>query len=1626
MATGTAASVRPRLVGIVPSPPGAVNHGVADILHGSLLAYAVSSSVAIVDVHDMHLVGLLHPEANGGLTSALCWFPDCHVRARSGIHDQGHLQMATGDNLGRVLLWDVLLGASAVMLEESPARLAEATRSGGVLASQGGVTDLAWVASGASGLLAVAMHPSTLLLLDPASGALVWRREQPGAEPITCLGRDPLDHSHLAVCAARGGIMVLRLLNPRADRVESIQLSIQPPAKQQQQVAPKVVSCAFSRTRELLFAATPSQVAVLDLELHGQVAAVALPAGYSAFSEVVAIQPHGLISGSPYGDGRPAGLETLICGHQDGTVSVWSCWQVSMLDYRLATRHSLLPDPPRSLSGASIQLIAMRGSAWRRRPAACSALADHTPPPVACVIPPKRGRQKTNEAPPPSNSLPDISQVPLPPSNSGSSTAFPGTESLLLAAVTADGRVWAWDLAVHLPEGAAKAAAVSSAAMAAQLLHQPQLSGLLTPLTRSISTFTVAPTPIRADGGATVTIAAVTGSGMVDVMSLRAGVGGTLLPVVNISLEAHREVVRGLRWLGNSPQLASFSCKKEKHGWRNSLVITDMLSRKSTPFRDVGPEVSPMLAIRSSPSGRHLLVLFRGAPSEIWVVGGSSPPHRVRVLDLPFTAVEWVLRSDAAYAPDTPSKWTDWSSGNPTDRGQHGSQLQPAASTSERMAEDVPEERIAFALGDGRVGVLAVKGRKVGDTHPKRPTHGLLTSSEYVAMALAAWGTNIVLGDAEGNIVRWDTSTGRSSSVSSGQGTVRRVQVAPSGLVVPRAAPPSMSDPIARVALLFSSGAWGVWELDARAGIRPVMVSAPAGELQLSAVPAAAAGGEPSRAGGGSSGAPVARVTDLYWLPLPMEGGNGGVLAVACEDASLSLIHVEERPGGGGGLSACSSGVGPSTPASSAPSTPVTARSILEGSPFRIALSKEGALSFRSRLAEARGNCTALVPPATRGSVGGILLPHPALLFLRLLLQVGVPLSLLQGDERPLMPAADGDGRMYRQEGVGDHDKEAGEQLAWLRAAAERSERRVWELLPRECWRLSRLLFHEAPFMASRHGGDQLVPPMLSLATGRAPLSQLSIPQSGFEDIVPANSPAAIPQPLPMTPVEVTPVSAGAEDPAVRRSIFGAGRGTGGAPPRGKAEEETEPMGDEEGLLMSELLQGLRKLRGGCPVLSLAQAEAYKDTLSFGGEAPPPASGSSSSLRRPRPSRAEHLRAEALAARMALAADIAGDPEETAFWEGLVGTLDSLRDRGTKPAAPHRPIATPERSCATISEADLSRGNVGEEGDGGEEGEVEALEESPRWEQHKAAVAAAAAAADESAGIKWSSPEVSPGSSPRRRRGRQLWDPNAAIREAQQRVRWQERLARGACGAASTLSADSLQAQQVLEYVTLGDFQTAVGFLLASTPEQTSRYFRNALCTISLAAATSPGNMSTSLHMQAAKVVAANTAAMGDTQLGVPLLCSVGLPAEAVTLLQDSGQWRHAATLAASQLRGSELSAALERWALHVAMVEKCVWRAAGLLTAGGCCRTALRLMKTHGYVDCAVPFFEICSLMGAPIREDGRDSIFTPAPSPMRPSADAPEPAAASAHSADGDTTPQEFANYVTSLLTSFHGLIS
>lgn len=82
--------------------------------------------------------------------------------------------------------------------------------------------------------------------------------------------------------------------------------------------------------------------------------------------------------------------------------------------------------------------------------------------------------------------------------------------------------------------------------------------------------------------------------------------------------------------------------------------------------------------------------------------------------------------------------------------------------------------------------------------------------------------------------------------------------------------------------------------------------------------------------------------------------------------------------------------------------------------------------------------------------------------------------------------------------------------------------------------------------------------------------------------------------------------------------------------------------------------------------------------------------------------------------------------------------------------------------------------------------------------------------------------------------------------------------------------------------MSLGDYAAAVGHLLASTPDTSARYYRDALTTLALASAAAATDAATTtpglsqLRTQAAKVITANAASVGDSALGVPLLCSIG------------------------------------------------------------------------------------------------------------------------------------------------------
>eukprot|EP00878_Enallax_costatus_P014287 GHUV01014945.1.p1 GENE.GHUV01014945.1~~GHUV01014945.1.p1 ORF type:complete len:500 (+),score=179.13 GHUV01014945.1:122-1621(+) len=219
-----------------------------------------------------------------------------------------------------------------------------------------------------------------------------------------------------------------------------------------------------------------------------------------------------------------------------------------------------------------------------------------------------------------------------------------------------------------------------------------------------------------------------------------------------------------------------------------------------------------------------------------------------------------------------------------------------------------------------------------------------------------------------------------------------------------------------------------------------------------------------------------------------------------------------------------------------------------------------------------------------------------------------------------------------------------------------------------------------------------------------------------------------------------------------------------------------------------------------------------------------------------------------------------------------------------------------------------------------------------------------------------------------------LWDEELVLSAAQEKLLWHEALS------GQVFESESVLERRLLEYVVLGDYATAVAFLLSTPPESSVSYYRSVVCALALAASASLQAQSTgsntsmqasaTLHLQAAKVVSAHAASIGDNLLGVPLNCSAGLNADAVTVLQEAGRWQSAAVLIARALAGTERAQALSRWSSHVLHQEGSVWRCVGLLTAAGCLSAAVQVLRGAGLPDCAHAYVQACQEAGLLIKQ--------------------------------------------------------
>ncbi|KAL4422261.1 hypothetical protein ABPG75_008458 [Micractinium tetrahymenae] len=1453
----------------LPGPPGKGNRGAASLHDGQLLAYAAASAVVVVDAQNMTVATTLAGAHRQAAVAALAWHPGGGPREPRAA---AQLRLASGDEEGRVMVWNVNTGAVIAALEDpwgSAFGASGAKRPEGAPNGRPPVVGLQWATSSPS-VLAVLLAPCILILWDYRTGSAVWKKDfgsGPGAEPFTSLQVDPLDRRRLVLCGSKGSFIVLCLMNPASDRVR----------QQQYQVdigTGGTLCCAFSGTQDMLFLLLQREIIMFDLKYGQPAASTPVPASRAPLEDLLGCYGHAAAGKSL----RDGGIDVLYCSHRDGSLSVWQR-HPRLLTFSCLGASKLLPPAPKF--GKAPTMLALAAGLWR-------GLEGQQQQQAGTQHSQQQQQQQQQDG--------------------------PGRRSVLLMGAASDGRVWQW----QVPLLGGTLAETRPAAPPPP--PKPELIGLLHMLPQRVTSFCACPLPVPLPGvaGAVTAVAAATAAGTIEIAAVQQG---ALLPLhlsISASLAAHPGPVQGLRWLGGAPRLVSFSSEKAAQGFTNTLLITDVRNRVSLPFREGGNDPAPLAGVRASPSGRYLLVLFRGAPSEIWAVGAGSQPTRLRQVDLQFTAVEWLgPEGGAGAAVHAAAAGAPWAaSPRAAERAAAGS---VPASEQQQAGEDPPEERLAFSLADGRAGVLAIRGRRISDTRPRRPAWQPLASGDFRAAAIGSWGSSLLLGDAEGTLVHWDTASGKCSVLETGLGRVHKVYTSPppADALYPRL--PGPSAVAVRVAVLFASGVFAVYDLDQQ------------GELWATHITGTAAA------------ARVGRVTDIEWLQLPGPVGGGAVLAASLEDGSLGLfdtvhtVDVRPRrtrmmryrallhtppPAAAGGAGAGGIDGAPSLPWGLASGPPVAA------------------------------------PP---------LLPRAWVLLLRLLLQRGLPEACFRelGALAASISRGSGTGGVVGRAGM------AGATAVDTEMALERLEDEIWAHLPRGCQAAWDSLLaqrelaegQEAPgpelslaqilesFGDSDDEGEAAEHSSGSPATAAAGGSPVGLDpaavaagaqrqlESRFEGSAVRDEAAAAALGLTGRSGSATALGASGAGPRRRDNVKTTFKSLGGAF-KGMAKDVAsasksqlrslagsgraqQPLvaavaGISDGYELSQSRAGFQSLvavlhaaataRGQPAVLSPAELAAYSSALSM----------------------------HSVAARMALAAELTGDAAEASFWHRLPATLRALRSAldsngGAAPAA--------VQPGAAARSSSLTRGSTS------------SIASGPRL----------------------------------------LWEEGLEMAEALERSGWHEQMSRRIFE-----DSEDLQEKRVLEYVALGDFQTAVGFLLASPPDRSQRYYRDALCVLGMAfacglqaAGTAAGAGSSaagaaagaagaggqppaaedaaarSLFVQAAKVITANAASVGDTLLGVPLLCSTGQHADAASLLQDSGLWRYASALAAHSLRGAERAAALERWAGHVAAAEGRPWTAAGLLVAVGALRSAHQLLRQLGLFDAASALASACSEAG-------------------------------------------------------------
>ncbi|CAA6672652.1 unnamed protein product [Spirodela intermedia] len=801
---------------VLPGPPNRDNGGCADCSPAGLLAYGAGSSVVVADPRSMQLISVLSvpaPVRSGSSTpSAMGAAPLPRDLLIIDDPSTSNLLLAVGDRQGRIAIWDF--------------------RSRRVLLARLGIQDLCWVRS-SSWIVASISGPSLIALWDTSSSRCIWKYDT-SPEILSCLRRDPFDARHFCALSLKGFVLSAKVLGGGSgEEVDVAIKEYQVPVdlaevqRMEREASSSVASsssapasaifplalakfCFSPRWRNILLVTFPREMIIMD------------------------------IMADPDED-------LIYCVHRDGKLSLWNRKHDGQV-HVLCTVEDLMPTIGTPVPSPSVLAVILCQSESTIQNVGYLSLNLPSSSSLTSM---------TNERPL------DFRQK----------STFTSKKCLL--SITDDGKIWNWLLVSELARNGEDTGPnmILPCDNIGDNVHRIQcgprdtsdcmqgpmrisMIGQLHLLSSTVTTLAVPSPSLTATlscGGnspaaAVPLVALGTQSGNIDIIDVYAN-------AVAASFSVHSSVIRGLRWLGNT-RLVSFSyiqANDKGGGFTNKLVVTCVRTGLNRPFRVLQkPERAPVRALRASSSGRYLLILFRDAPVEVWMM--TKNPIMLRSLALPFTVMEWTLPSAPRPSQNGTSMHTASFSGDQlsvADTVQNASALKRTTSSP----TDDTSESFAFALANGALGVFEVHGRRIHDFRPKWPSSSFV-STDGLVTAMAYRLPHVVMGDRSGNIRWWDVTTGLSSSFNTYREGIRRIKFSP---VV------TGDRSRGRVAVLFNDNTFSVYDLDTQDPLANALL-----QPQF----------------------PGTLVLELDWLPTRTHKNEPFVLCITGADSSFRLIEV--------------------------------------------------------------------------------------------------------------------------------------------------------------------------------------------------------------------------------------------------------------------------------------------------------------------------------------------------------------------------------------------------------------------------------------------------------------------------------------------------------------------------------------------------------------------------------------------------------------------------------------------------------------------------------------------------------------------------------------------------------------